>query len=414
LHILRDLRSRNGVFMNGVAIQESPLAPGHILRLGEWVGVVVLTSVDVAQAKMSTCESAFAMLAPGVAGGPVLRPIFEQLQRAASSTLPIVLSGETGTGKEGGVRAIHAWSERRGPLIAVNCAALPPSLAEAEFFGYRKGAFTGAERAQVGHFRAAHGGTLFLDEIADLAEPLQGKLLRALEQHEVMPLGESTPVPVDVRIVAATQVPLAQAVAQRRFRPDLCARLEGLTVVLPPLRERREEIPYLFSHLLSEHSGGRPPGVEPRLIEQLCLYDWPFNVRELDLLVRRLLVLHAHEGWLRRSQLPEHMRVFPDQGLPARIHHSASTYASSPADPAMSATSAIANTPDAHRERRERELAALIKELRAQRGNVARAAAATGISRQRAYRLMQDADSRGNPEDLRDDADDRSNLGSRR
>lgn len=216
-----------------------------------------------------------------------------------------MILGETGTGKEGVAHAMHEWSARKGPFVAVNCAALVPTLAEAELFGYRRGAFTGAERASSGFFRAAQGGTLLLDEVTDLPESVQAKLLRALEQREISPLGESVPVRIDVRVLAGTQIPLAKMVEERRFRGDLCARLDGLTIRLPPLRERKQEIPYLFTHFLRLHSGGRPPDVEPRLVEQLCLYDWPFNVRELDLLARRLLVLHGHEELLRRSHLPE-------------------------------------------------------------------------------------------------------------
>jgi transcriptional regulator with PAS, ATPase and Fis domain len=367
LHILRDLDSRNGVFLDGAQIREAPLSPGQILRLGEWIGVVVAVSPDATEP-----EPVFDVLVGNLAGGPVLRPILEQAGLAAPSSLPTVILGETGTGKEGLSRAMHTWSGRMGPFVAVNCATLVPTLAEAELFGYRRGAFTGAERASAGHFRAAAGGTLLLDEIADLPEAVQAKLLRALEQKEILPLSESVPVPVDVRVLAATQIPLAQLVAERRFRADLCARLDGLTIRLPPLRERKQEIPYLFQHLLHLHSGGRPPEVEPRLVEQLCLHDWPFNVRELDLLVRRLLVLHGHEPLLRRSSLPEHIR--DRQAGAART-----STGSLPAP----------HTAEAHRARRDRELAQLNEALRVHNGSVARAAAAVGISRQRAYRLME-------------------------
>jgi len=371
LHILKDLDSRNGVFLNGAQIREAPISAGQVVRLGEWVGIVIHASLDVPEP-----EPVFDLLVTNLAGGPVLRPVLEQARLAAPSSLPTVILGETGTGKEGLSRAMHEWSGRKGPFVAVNCATLVPALAEAELFGYRKGAFTGAERASAGHFRAAQGGTLLLDEVADLPESVQAKLLRALEQREILPLGESVPVPIDVRVLAATQIPLAQLVAERRFRADLCARLDGLTIRLPPLRERRQEIPYLFSHLLRLHSGGRPSEVEPRLVEQLCLYDWPFNVRELDLLVRRLLVLHGLEPVLRRSCLPEQI-----------LHGPASTGKTSTGS--LAPAQPIPNSPEAHRARRERELSQLTEALRAHNGSVARAAAEVGISRQRAYRLME-------------------------
>jgi len=376
LHILKDLDSRNGVFLDGVQVREAPISPGHVLRLGEWVGIVVEVSPDLPEP-----DPVFGVLVTNLAGGPVLRPILEQARLVASSSLPTVVLGETGTGKEGLSRAIHEWSGRKGPFVAVNCATLVPTLAEAELFGYRKGAFTGAERASPGHFRAAQGGTLLLDEIADLPEAVQAKLLRALEQREILPLGESVPVPIDVRVLAATQIPLAQLVAERRFRADLCARLDGLTIRLPPLRDRKQEIPYLFSHLLNLHSGGRPPEVEARLVEQLCLHDWPFNVRELDLLVRGLLVLHGHEPVLRRSFLPEH--IIDRSGARTK------TSTGPVARPSDSALQPAPNTPEYHRARRDRELAELTEALRAHNGSVARAAAAVGISRQRAYRLME-------------------------
>ncbi len=377
--ILKDLDSRNGVFLNGLQIREAPLSPGQVLRLGEWIGIVVNVSPDLPEP-----NPVFDVLVTNLAGGPVLRPIVEQAKLAAPGSLPTVVLGETGTGKEGLSRAIHEWSGRKGHFVAVNCATLVPTLAEAELFGYRKGAFTGANRPSLGHFRAAQGGTLLLDEVADLPEVVQAKLLRALEQREILPLGESVPVPVDVRVLAATQIPLGQLVAERRFRADLCARLDGLTIRLPPLRDRKQEIPYLFSHLLRMHSGGQPPEIEQRLVEQLCLYDWPFNVRELDLLVRRLLVMHGHDPILRRSALPEHIltRPTPTRGTSSASHARTSTGESLPSLPAP-------NTPEAHRARRDRELAHLTEALRTHNGNVARAAAAVGISRQRAYRLME-------------------------
>jgi transcriptional regulator with PAS, ATPase and Fis domain len=375
LHIVKDLGSRNGIFVNGAKVQESPIAPGQVLRMGEWIGIVIQVSPDAADP-----EPVFDLLAANLAGGPVLRPILEQAKKAASSALPTVILGETGTGKEGVAHAMHEWSGRKGPFVAVNCATLVPTLAEAELFGYRKGAFTGADRSSPGFFRAAQGGTLLLDEVTDLPEPVQAKFLRALEQREISPLGESAPVRIDVRVLAATQIPLAKVVDEHRFRADLCARLNGLTIRLPPLRERRQEIAFLFLHLLRLHAGGRPPDVEPRLVEQLCLHDWPFNVRELDLLARRLLVLHGHEELLRRSHLPEDILNPPAKGEPVPAPAAAV---------GSGAVSAAPNTPESHRARRERELSLLTEALRAHKGSVARAAAAVGISRQRAYRLME-------------------------
>jgi transcriptional regulator with PAS, ATPase and Fis domain len=355
LNLLLDLDSRNGTFVNGRREQSLVLAENDVVRIGGWVGVV------------THAGDGLGSLSPGLYGGTTLREALSPAQRAASSDLPILLEGETGTGKEAVSRAIHAWSGRSGPFVAVNCAALPEALAEGELFGYRRGAFTGAEQGSAGHFRAAQRGTLLLDEVCELPLSLQAKLLRVLEQREVQPLGESTPTKLDVRILAAAQEPLARAVADGRFRRDLFARLDGVTVRLPPLRERRAEVPYLFSRLLVEQAGGHPPPVDARVVERLCLYDWPFNVRELSLLVKRLLVLHGAEPRLRVQHLPERV-----QGLPKAAK----------AEPALPSS---AQKPGEELP----ELGTLLEALRASGGNVARAAQALGISRQRAYRMMQ-------------------------
>src|SRR6187399_474840 len=191
--LIEDQESRNGVRVNGHLVRSAELAPGDVVRLGGWVGVV------------TDAPGPFQEVAPGLWGGAALESALSPLRRAAASDLPVVLEGETGTGKEVVARTLHGWSGRSGPMLAVNCAALPEGLAEAELFGYRRGAFTGAERASLGFFRSAEGGTLLLDEVSDLPLVVQAKLLRALEQRAVQPLGETLPVPVDVRIVVAGQ-----------------------------------------------------------------------------------------------------------------------------------------------------------------------------------------------------------------
>lgn len=350
--VLVDLGSRNGTWVNGRPIKSVVLAAHDVVRVGGWVGVVTLGTVPV---------GAFA---PNLYGGQALGAALEPAERAAQSDLPLIIEGETGTGKEAVSRAIHAWSGRSGPFVAVNCAALPEALAEGELFGYRRGAFTGAEQANLGHFRAAQHGTLLLDEVCELPLALQAKLLRVLEQREVQPLGEPRPTKLDVRVLAAAQGSLAHEVEAGRFRADLFARLDGLTVKLPPLRERRGEVPYLFTRLLVEGSGGRPPQVDARVVERLCLYDWPFNVRELTLLVKRLLVLYGAEPRIKLKHLPERLLAGMEpeergQEEPVR---------------------ASADPPD---------FSELLAALRACQGNVARAAQRIGISRQRAYRMMQ-------------------------
>jgi transcriptional regulator with PAS, ATPase and Fis domain len=355
--VLEDRESRNGVRVNGRPVRSAELAAGDVVRLGGWVGVV------------TSAPGEFVEVLPGLWGGAALAAAVAPLTRAAPSDLPIVLEGETGTGKEVVARAVHQRSGRPGQILAVNCAALPEGLAEAELFGYRRGAFTGAERASPGYFRSAEGGTLLLDEVSDLPLPIQAKLLRVLEQREVQPLGEVRPVPVDVRLIVAGQQSLAKAVQEGRFRADLLARVEGVTVRLPPLRQRREDVLPLFSRLLAAIGQGNAPAVESDFVERLCAHDWPFNVRELVLLVRRLLVLHSGESTLRALHLPD--RMGEPVVAPAR-----------PVEPrAAAASDAAASEPV--------ELPALVAALRASGGNVARASALLGITRQRAYRLME-------------------------
>ena len=359
---LVDLESRNGTQVNGAAIRVKRVGSGDVLRLGGWVGVIADAPEPVLE------------LAPGLFGGGVLRRAIAPLATAARSDLPIVLEGETGTGKEVVARAIHAWSGRSGPFVAVNCAALPLGLAEAELFGYRRGAFTGADRASPGFFRSADGGTLLLDEISELPLALQAKLLRVLEQREVQPLGEPRPVPVDVRVVVAGQESLLDAVRERRFRADLLARLDGMSVRLPPLRARREDVPALFSRLWTALGQGAQPSLEFDFVERLCVHDWPLNVRELVLLVRRLLVFYVDEPSLRARHLPARIG---EGGERSRVPEA-------PREPLVTERpgEAVASL--------ERiELPELIAALRAAQGNVTRASTLLGITRQRAYRLIE-------------------------
>jgi len=354
-YLIRDLDSRNGLFVDGARVAETELDLGSLIRIGEWLGHVAEIDSDKAGVREDFHE-----VVPGHWAGPILWPALLSIRQAAPTKVPILIEGQTGTGKEGVAKAVHTWSGRSGEFVAVNCAAIPDNLAEGEFFGYRKGAFTGAEKAHDGYFRAAHKGTLFLDEIADLPAALQPKLLRALEQGEVMPIGESKPVPVDVRVVAAVQAPLGEAVKMERFRPDLYARLDGVSVRLPPLSERIDEIPFLVNRLMERHLDDRPkPRLETSLVEALCRYAWPYNVRELDRVVQQIVALHADKEVLSRGDLPEKLRV----NLSAEDSADNSTYRPSP----------------------ETLLATLKKEG----CNVRRAAQRLGLSRQQMYRLLE-------------------------
>jgi len=281
--------------VNGQRVERAPLDEGSVIRIGDWVGVVLRLAGQQQGA-------VFQEIIPGYFGGPRTLAAVEPLRKAAASDLPVMVEGETGTGKEGIARATHLWSGRKGPFIAVNCAALPENLAEGELFGYRKGAFTSADRAHPGFFQAANGGTLFLDEVSDLSAAIQPKLLRVLEQGEVTPLGEARPVPIDVHVVVATQRPLTALVEEKRFRADLMARLDGLRIKLLPLRSRVEEVPNLFTRLLKMKSG-QAPGMDASVVESLCCHGWPLNIREVTNLAKRVMALHGNEKMLKRSQL---------------------------------------------------------------------------------------------------------------
>jgi len=366
-YIAHDLGSTNGTYVNGRRVEYAPLSEGDVVRLGDVLGVVARVAPE-ARPEAPDMD----VLAPDLAFGPGLARELAELRRAAPSNLPVLIVGETGAGKELVARAVHLLSGRHGPFHAVNCAALPTALAEAELFGHGRGAFTGAEQASAGHIRAAAGGTLFLDEVADMPLPVQAKLLRVLQDGQVTPLGETRAYAVDVRVVAACQRSAEQLVTGGRARQDLMARLSGVTIAVPPLRERRADIAVLFRHLLRVHGGVRAPEIDPRMLECMLLHDWPGNVRELDLLTRRLLALHAGQPALRRSFLPAAMIA----NLPP---------SEQPADPPSRMMAAAG---DRDGDRHEHDRRRLGEELRRHGGNVTRAAAGAGFSRARAYRLM--------------------------
>ena len=222
--------------------------------------------------------------------------LMDQVRRVATADLPVLLSGESGTGKELVARELHRLSDRsKGPFVAVNCAAIPSELLEAELFGHTRGAFTGAQRAREGRFRAASGGTLLLDEIGDLPLELQPKLLRVLQERTVEPIGAERPIPVDVRIIAASHRELRAAVAEGAFREDLYYRLAVLPLRVPPLRERRAAIAPLFELFLTAQArlAGRALTLSPEAAPALRARRWPGNVRELENLARRVALLAA-------------------------------------------------------------------------------------------------------------------------
>ncbi len=352
---LYDADSHNGTFVNGCRIAESPLSEGDVVRIGHSFLLVRRepphrSDVDIAELGGSSA----AMCA--------LRCM---LAEAAPSPAAVLVFGETGTGKELTARALHQRSGRHGPLVAVNCAAIPESLAESHFFGHIAGAFSGA-RPHDGFFRAADGGTLFLDEIGDLPLPLQPKLLRALEERIVTPVGTTRPIGCDVRIVAATHRDLRQASARGEFRLDLLNRLSAVVLALPPLRTRREDILRMLERAFLPDR----PRLTARLVEALLLYDWPGNVREV-------------------FQLAEFLKLFRSRGVDFDLPLVVERLTPFETTPTVHTVLSAAEQPvvSGQQGRLDKEL--LIRLLSEHQGVIARVAVAAGRSRRQIRRLIE-------------------------
>jgi DNA-binding NtrC family response regulator len=293
----RDAGSTNGTFVDGEAPDEAPLQHGSVIRAGNTLFVV--ETQDAVQG------------------------LRHSIARAAPTSFPILLLGETGTGKELMARSIHEQSRRRGPFVALNCATLPRELAGAELFGHARGAFSGASAPRDGLFRAAHEGTLFLDEIGDLPSDLQPAFLRVLEEKKVRPLGSDQELPIDVRVLAATHVDLEAAARQKAFRADLLARLAHIVLRLPPLRERRGELFALC------HEFAPSLRFSANAAEAMLLWSWPRNVRELRTLVEAAGLLSAEQGAVSLSGIQDRLPAVAERLL-ARQRRSDSPGPSAP------------------------------------------------------------------------------------
>ena len=300
--VLEDRGSRNGTLLNGKPIERSGLSSGDVIEIGR----TFLIYRELAPADSGPDDAAGPMpLGLQTLSGP-LAAEFDRLRRAARSVEPVLALGETGTGKELIARAVHEASGRTGPFVAVNCGALPEAMVEAELFGHKRGAFSGALASRAGLVREADGGTLFLDEIGDLRLSSQAALLRVLQECEVLPVGEDRPVPVNLRVVSATNRNLEALVEAGAFRADLLARLRGFVVRLPALRERREDLGIILAEVLRGRLGpcACNAGFSSATARALFLHGWPHNIRELDRVVGAALSL-AGDGPIRLEHLPE-------------------------------------------------------------------------------------------------------------
>jgi transcriptional regulator with AAA-type ATPase domain len=316
--VLDDPSSKNGSVVNGELTRRTMLADNALVELGHTFLLFCERPVeqhaidDLIDGELPVASPSLATFVGPLADG------FAALSRLAKTPVSIVLLGETGTGKEVTARTLHALSERPGAFVAVNCGALPRELIEAELFGHRRGAFTGAIGERLGLVRAADGGTLFLDEIGELPAVSQAAFLRVLQEREVVPVGEDRPVKVDVRLCAATHRDLATLVARGEFREDLYARLSGFALELPPLSARRADLGILLRSLLATITGGATARFAPAAMRALLAHPWPLNIRALHktLLTAITLAGDAVIEPAHLAELPRHPRLQTESEVP--------------------------------------------------------------------------------------------------
>ncbi len=294
---IRDNGSTNGTLINGERIKEAPLSDHDVVRIGDTIfrfarsGIYGYSAYRIDGSVVQQARPFEVHVGQSeLKGGYQVDALLDRIHKVAQAGLSVVIHGESGTGKELVAREVHRQSGRSGPFQAINCAALPANLIESELFGYKKGAFTGAVSDKTGLIQAAHRGTLFLDEIGDMPPEAQAKLLRVLQEKEVLPIGSTIAQPVDVRVVCATHRDLDQLVSEGRFRGDLLARLREVRIEIPPLRERLEDIYPLVRHFLTR-AGRADARVTFSYVLGLAHYNWPYNVRELESAVKLSVAL---------------------------------------------------------------------------------------------------------------------------
>jgi DNA-binding NtrC family response regulator len=316
--VLTDTESKNGTIVDGHTTKRAVLTDGSLIELGHTLFLFFeRLSIDtdappLLELTPNEGPTGFTTLMPSWAGE------LQRLRQIASSEIPMLIEGESGSGKEVIARAIHGQSGRTGAFVPVNCGALPDNLVESELFGYKKGAFSGAQSDHDGLVRAANGGTLFLDEIGDLPASSQAALLRVLQEREVMPVGGTRAVPIDLRVVAATHRDLDDMVAEGTFRHDLFARLAGFRVAVPTLAERRTDLGILIGALHARMFPADHPGFDIDAARLLLRYPWPLNVRELEQALATAQVLAGTEA-IRAEHLPDTVRSGRPPGAPRPV-----------------------------------------------------------------------------------------------
>jgi transcriptional regulator with GAF, ATPase, and Fis domain len=393
--ILTDLGGRNGTLVDGEFVREIALEHLHEIRVGDAIFKFVEAdaegyarfridgSIPGASPEVMTAHRA---RLGGIVGGHQVARIASSLERVARSPVSVILLGESGTGKEVFARFIHEISGRKGTLRPINCAAIPQQLLESELFGYKRGAFSGADRDKIGLIRAADGGTLMLDEIGDMPLDAQAKLLRVIQSKEVIPIGATSPEHVDVRFVCATHRDLAKLQQEDRFRGDLYARLNEYSVKLPPLRDRKEDVYALCKAFLGRH--GRPElSLSFPFMTGLLHYDYPFNIRELEGFIKRGIALVEGDA-LDTAHLPDEIKEIM-KGYGQRHHVAADVAQKAPVvveEAPSPEASPAARAPRRPAAPTEEELRAL---LTLHKGNVAAVGREFGKERMQVHRWMK-------------------------
>jgi len=323
-YLLRDLGSTNGTLLDGAVIREGYLSAGAVISVGR-----VELKVRPFAERIDVLPSERERFGELHGQHPAMREIFGLLERLAPSDASLLIGGETGTGKDLLARAAHAASPRaEGPFVVVDCGAVVANLIESELFGHEKGAFTGASDTRKGAFELAHKGSLFLDEIGELPLAMQPKLLRALETRRIRRVGGEREIPVDIRVIAATHRDLKQEVERGHFREDLYFRLAVVPLHLPPLRERRQDIPMIARALLQQLTSGSEAELAPETMHALCAHDWPGNVRELRNVLERsaLMARAAGEHTVRVLGLPAQAALVQPSAAQADAFDPAKSY----------------------------------------------------------------------------------------
>jgi DNA-binding NtrC family response regulator len=380
---LRDLDSTNGTYVSGLRVNDVYIAAGAQIALGS-TRLKFDPLGESIEIELADTDRFGSMIGRSVK----MRELFARLEKLARTDTTVLITGETGAGKELVAEALHDHSPRnqsKGPFVVLDCGSIPPNLIESELFGHERGAFTGATNSYAGAFERAHGGTVFLDEIGELPLGMQPKLLRVLERKEVRRVGGSKTIEVDVRIVAATNRDLGVEVNRGRFREDLYYRLAVARVHVPPLRERKDDLPLLIEHILSTTPGGETASIAQETIDLMMKHDWPGNVRELRNVIERAVLLAEapdSEDSLRRAPAPSPKAEQSITVTPSQTATSTDAQMTVPVDVTIPFKNAKQNVISEFERR-------YISRLLAQHdGNISAAARAAGIDRMSIHKML--------------------------